>query len=91
MRIEVSQKELYLFPYQHFVSARLANTDSTESLQILYSSHLVEIKGSNLEALFGSLQEFAVKSVSAIPMKYSQLASSDSTLITDVRVQPVSA
>ncbi len=91
MSTEVSQNELYLFPYQHFVSARLAKTDSMESLQILFSSHLVVIEGSNLEVLFGCLQEFAVKSVSTIPMRYSQLASSDSTLITDVRVQPVSA
>src|SRR4051794_26056656 len=62
VRIELSPRETYLFPYQHFVSASLKlGDDQSETLHLAFSSHDVEITGRNLRGLLSALQEFAVK------------------------------
>lgn len=87
MRIETSPRESHLFPYQHFVTASLNETDDSETLRLAFSSHDVEIRGRNLRPLLLALQDFAVKWVRAIPERYHRLATDKSGVIASIRIE----
>ena len=88
LRIEVSGRETYLFPYQHLVSASLSLGDNeAETLRLAFSSHDVEITGRNLRGLLSALQDFAVKWLRAVPPKYHPLESGDDGVISRIKVE----
>ena len=88
VRVELSPRETYLFPYQHFVSACLKlGEDQNETLHLAFSSHDVEITGRNLRGLLSALQEFAVKWLRAVPQRYHALASADDGMISRIQVE----
>ena len=90
IRIELSPRETYLFPYQHFVSASLRfGDDQSETLHLAFSSHDVEITGRNLRGLLSALQDFAVKWLRPIPQRYHGLEPADDGLISCIRVEEV--
>lgn len=86
LRIESSPAEIHLFPYQHFVSATLAQTEDVETLHLAFSSHDVEISGHNLRLLVLALQEFAVKWMRAVPERYQRLDASEDGAISRIRI-----
>jgi hypothetical protein len=86
LRVETFGGEIHLFPYGQFVTASLGRTEQSETVRITFSSHDVEITGSNLGDLFHALQDFAVKWVRAMPARYQPLGEGDDGLISSVRV-----
>ena len=90
VRVEISPRETYLFPYQHLVSASLRlGDDQSETLHLAFSSHDVEITGRNLRGLLSALQDFAVKWLRQIPQRYQPLESADDGFISCIRVEEV--
>ena len=87
LRIETSDREMHLFPYQHFVTASLTHEDGTDRLRIAFSSHDVELDGHNLRALLIALQDFAVKWMRPIPERYQRLDANRDDVITSIRVE----
>lgn len=90
VRIEVSGRETYLFPYQHLVNALLTLDESdAETLRLAFSSHDIEITGRNLRSLLAALQDFAVKWLRALPQRYHALGATDDGVISSVKVEEV--
>jgi hypothetical protein len=87
LRIEISGSDAQLFPYQHLVTASLSHVESSEVLRLTFSSHDVEIAGRNLRALLLALQDFAVKSLRAIPDRYEALGNIEDGVITRIQIQ----
>lgn len=88
VRIELSGRETYLFPYQHLVSASLTlGDDEGETLHLAFSSHDVEITGRNLRGLLSALQDFAVKWLRAIPQRYHGLESTEDGVISRIQIE----
>ena len=87
LRIETSPRESHLFPYQHFVTASLSQSDQAETLRLPVSLHDVEIEGRNLRALLLAIQEFALKWIRVIPERYHQLEAGENSLISRIRIQ----
>lgn len=88
LRIEVSGRETYLFPYQHLVNALLTLDDNdAETLRLAFSSHDVEITGRNLCSLLAALQDFAVKWLRAIPQRYHGLEPNADGAISRIHVE----
>lgn len=88
VRVEVSVRETYLFPYQHLVSACLKFGDEqSETLHLAFSSHDVEITGRNLRGLLSALQEFAVKWLRSVPQRYHGLETADDGMISRIHVE----
>jgi hypothetical protein len=86
MRIETSSRDSHLFPYQHFVTASLSQSDQAETLRLTFSLHDVEIEGRNLRGLLLAIQDFAVKWIRAIPERYHRLALDNDGIISRIRV-----
>lgn len=87
LRIEVSGRETYLFPYQHLVSASLSLGDNeAETLRLAFSSHDVEVTGRNLRGLLSALQDFAVKWIRAMPERYAPVERVQDGLIFSIHV-----
>ena len=89
LRIETSPREWHLFPYQHLVTASLAHGEQEETLRLTFSLHDVEIKGRNLRALFLAVQDFTVKWIRAMPVRYHALESSENGLVSSIRIREV--
>jgi hypothetical protein len=87
LRIELSDSEIHVFPYQHLVTASLIHKEEAEVLRLAFSSHDVEIGGRNLRALLLALQDFAVKWLRAVPPRYEALENSDEGVITRIRIE----
>ena len=88
VRIEVSARETYLFPYQHLVNAFLTVDDNnSETLRLAFSSHDVQITGRNLRSLLTALQDFAVKWLRAIPQRYHELEPDADGAISRIHVE----
>jgi hypothetical protein len=87
LRIETSPRESHLFPYQHFVTASLSQSDEAETLRLTFSLHDVEIQGRNLRALLLAIQEFAVKWMRVMPERYHQLETGENGLISRIRIR----
>ena len=88
LRIELSPRETYLFPYQHLVSGALTIADNDEeTLRLAYSSHDIEVTGQNLRGLLSALQDFAVKWLRAMPQRYHALEPGDDGVISRIRVE----
>ncbi len=88
LRVEISGRETFLFPYQHLVSASLSvGDDGAETLLLAFSSHDVEITGRNLRGLLLALQDFAVKWMRAIPQRYHALEAGDDGVISRIKVE----
>lgn len=88
LRIELSARETYLFPYQHLVNAslRLAE-DEVETLHLAFSSHDVEITGRNLRGLLTALQDFAVKWLRTVPQRYNGLHPGEDGLVSRIHIE----
>ena len=90
LRIELECGEIHLLPYNHLISARLTlGTGGTESLQITFSAHEVQIEGHNLRDLLLGIQDFAIKWIRAIPVRYQSLVPSRDGVIVSVRITAV--
>jgi hypothetical protein len=87
VRIESSAREAHVFPYQHLVTASLCRTDDSEVLRLSFSSHDVEISGSNLRPLLLAVQDFAVKWIRTIPERYHHLAIDKNGIIASIRIE----
>jgi hypothetical protein len=88
VRVEISGRETFLFPYNHLVSASLSvGDDEAETLLLAFSSHDVEITGRNLRGLLSALQDFAVKWMRAIPQRYQALETGDDGVISRIKVE----
>ena|ERR1700737_3560649 len=87
LRIETSSRDSHLFPYQHFVTASLSQSDQAETLRLTFSLHDVEIEGRNLRGLLLAIQDFAVKWVRVMPERYHQLEAGDSGVISRIHIQ----
>jgi hypothetical protein len=87
LRIETSGSETHLFPYPHLISACLIKAEGSETLRLTFSSHDVEIVGSNLRALLFALQDFAVKWVRVMPERYQRLEANENGSVSSIRVQ----
>lgn len=86
LRIETSARDAHLFPYQHLVSASLDHRPDSEVLRLSFSSHDVEISGSNLRPLLFALQDFAVKWIRVLPERYHRLADSKNGVVVSICV-----
>ena len=87
LRIELESSEIHLLPYNHLISARLTlGTGGTESLQITFSAHEVQIEGHNLRDLLLGIQDFAIKWLRAVPEKYGAVAPIREGVVTSIRV-----
>jgi hypothetical protein len=86
VRIETSPQSSHVFPYQHFVCASLDHVDEVEQLQLRFSSHDVELRGRNLRNLLLALQDFAVKWIRVMPLRYQELEPGDAGIITDIQI-----
>ena len=86
LRIETAPRESHLFPYQHLVTASLSQGDETETLDLTFSLHDVEIEGRNLRALLLAIQDFAVKWVRVIPERYHQLEADENGVVSRIRI-----
>jgi hypothetical protein len=86
LRVETSGSESQLFPYQHFITAKLNQNEQPETLRLSFSSHDVEIAGRNLRPLLIALQDFAVKWIRAVPARYQQLEADDAGIISRIRI-----
>jgi hypothetical protein len=86
LRVEISPRESYLFPYQHLVTASLSHSEQAETLRLTFSLHDVEIKGRNLRALLLALQDFAVKWVRVIPERYHSLEFGENGVVSSIRI-----
>jgi hypothetical protein len=89
LRIEISDSEVHLFPYQHLVTASLIHAEDIETLRVTFSSHDVEIAGRNLHALLLALQDFAVKWARAMPERYQRLEAGENGVVSTIRIQEV--
>jgi hypothetical protein len=86
LRIEIAPRESHLFPYQHLVTASLSQGDETETLDLTFSLHDVEIKGRNLRALLLALQDFSVKWIRAMPERYHVLEPGENGVVSSIRI-----
>jgi hypothetical protein len=91
LRIETSPRESHLFPYQHFVTATLHDSEQVETLRLTFSLHDVEIKGRNLRTLLLALQDFAVKWIRAIPERYHALETGENGVVLSIRIHEVNS
>ena len=90
LRIELDNGELHILPYSHLISARFAKAaDGTETLQIKFSSHEVQIEGQALRDLVLGIQDFAIKWLRAMPEKYVAVMAVREGVITRIRVVSV--
>lgn len=87
LRIETSAREAHVFPYAHLVTASLSHANDSEILRLAFSSHDVEISGSNLRPLLLALQDFAVKWIRAVPERYQCLADRNNGLVVSLRIE----
>jgi hypothetical protein len=87
LRIETSSHDSYLFPYQHFVTASLSQSDQAETLRLKFSLHDVEIEGRNLRGLLLAVQDFAVKWVRVMPERYHLLEAGENGVISRILIQ----
>ena len=90
LRIELESGEIHLLPYNHLITARLTlGTGGSESLQITFSAHEVQIAGHNLRDLLHGIQDFAIKWLRAVPEKYGAVVPNREGVITSIRVSVV--
>ena len=90
LRIELECGEIHLLPYNHLISARLTlGTGGTESLQITFSAHEVQIAGHNLRDLLLGIQDFAIKWLRPVPVRYHDVVHLRDGAITSVKIAPV--
>jgi hypothetical protein len=87
LRIEISPRESYLFPYQHLVTASLHQSEETETLRLAFSLHDVEIKGRNLRTLLLAVQDFAVKWIRAMPERYHALEAGEHGIVSSIGIR----
>ena len=87
LRVETSTRDAHLLPYQHFVTASLNDSDDSEILRLVFSSHDIKISGRNLRPLLLALQDFAVKWIRAIPERYHRLTPHKNGIIASIRVE----
>lgn len=86
LRIELLNGEIHLFPYTHLAVARLVpSAGETETLQLIFSTHEVQIEGHNFRDLVLGIQDFAIKWLRAVPEKYASVNSRDG-VISAIRV-----
>jgi len=64
LRFDLENGESYAFPYIHLQFARMTIADESQSLEIQYSSHLIEILGSGLTTLLTAIQKTELLSLS---------------------------
>ena len=87
LRVEISPRESYLFPYQHLVTASLSHSEQVETLRLTFSLHDVEIKGRNLRALLLALQDFAVKWIRPMPERYHALEAGENGVVSSIGIR----
>lgn len=87
LRVELRPGEVFLFPYQHFVGARLSRLEGVESLVISFSSHRVILQGRHFEGIVTALQQFAVDWITQTPSRYQQLVEEASAIIEKLEVE----
>ena len=87
LRIEVSADEVFVFPYQQFVSAHHLRAPEGETLKITLSTHEVVVAGSRLQKLVGALQEFAVDWIRPVPKRYRDLGGGNEPVIGAIDVR----
>lgn len=90
LRIELLNGETHLFPYNHLVTARHSRTaENTETLQLTFSTHEVQIEGRNLRDLVLGIQDFAIKWLRMVPERYQAIASGRDQIIVSIRAAAV--
>jgi hypothetical protein len=86
--VEISATEAYLFPYQHLATASLIHRVHEDTLRIAYSTHDVEISGTNLWELLVAIQDFAVKWIRIMPQRYQGASDKACRTISEIAVKP---
>ena len=85
LRVE-SGDEVFVFPYAHLLSVRLAREKNREILEISFSTHTVQVSGRNLRELLPSLQKLALEWVREAPVRYAALACQEAVFIESIEV-----
>lgn len=86
LRVELSSA-IFVFPYAHLLSAKLARVENRDVLEVSLSSHAIRVSGRNLREVLLALQKFAVEWVKEVPPRYHRLVAREAVLIEAIEVQ----
>ena len=75
------------FNYAYLVSVDLDIDDNTNVMRLHFSSHVVSLKGYNLELLFNLLVSHKVKSITAVSLRYVLEEYKQVIIVIDIRVK----
>ncbi|MEO8351245.1 MAG: hypothetical protein ABI680_05900, partial [Chthoniobacteraceae bacterium] len=87
LRLEKSEGEELLLPYQHFLGAHFRPQKQMETLTITFSSHSITPEGWRLEEIVAALQEYAVDWIAPTPQRYQSLRDADAVTILKLEIK----
>jgi hypothetical protein len=86
LRVEVSEREFWILPYAHFVSAKYQAGSDQEEIRIKFSAYSLTIRGLNLKELALGFQKCSVEWVRTIPSRYTTVPASDTPIVQSLEV-----
>ncbi len=84
LRVDLSAGEMFIFPYQQFLSARHTLQQDSETLTISFSTHEITVSGRELSEVASALQNLAVEWIKTIPARYRGLPHKTAARVTRI-------
>lgn len=86
LRVELNNGELFIFPYIHWMFAKLERIADQELLTVSFSTHDIRLTGHCLRELGIALQKSAVDWVRELPPRYANLITKDAAWIEHIEI-----
>ena len=86
LRVELNDGSFFVFPYVHWMFAKLERSADHESLTVSFATHDLQISGRRLRDLGIALQKFAVDWIKENPERYTDFASKDAAWIERIEI-----
>lgn len=84
VKIDGSQQ---MFPYSQLITAWTEHTDEENVIKIFYSTHLITVKGFNLDTIYEALEKQNLKSLTAQDERYFNLSNEKKVFVKGIEIE----
>ena len=86
LRVELNDGSFFVFPYAHWMFAKLERSADQELLTVSFATHDLQITGRRLRDLGIALQKFSVDWIKENPERYADFAFKDGAWIEAIEI-----
>jgi hypothetical protein len=89
LRIEISQEQSILLPFDQFAFAQMSTDRTEQQLRLVFATHEILVRGRSLRRIETALQTMELSFLAVVPQGHQALISDGSPIILEIQVNEV--